>query len=121
MAETNSLLNCRTGNCTGGSNPPFSAKPTKDRICAVFFLQIGEDGKLACQAYRFVKKMRTLLSVSLPVLSKVPAAACGDYAEIPLSPQSVESGNTRRRQTINESFGSHFFLQYKVCCESLFS
>ena len=52
MAETNSLLNCRTGNCTGGSNPPFSAKPTKDRISAVFFfLQIGEDGKFACQAY----------------------------------------------------------------------
>ena len=25
MAETNSLLNCRTGNCTGGSNPPPSA------------------------------------------------------------------------------------------------
>ena len=29
MAETNSLLNCRTGNCTGGSNPPFSARDTK--------------------------------------------------------------------------------------------
>ena len=29
MAETNSLLNCRTGNCTGGSNPPFSAKRCK--------------------------------------------------------------------------------------------
>ena len=29
MAETNSLLNCRTGNCTGGSNPPSSAKGTK--------------------------------------------------------------------------------------------
>lgn len=26
MAETNSLLNCRTGYCTGGSNPPLSAK-----------------------------------------------------------------------------------------------
>lgn len=25
MAETNSLLNCRTGYCTGGSNPPLSA------------------------------------------------------------------------------------------------
>ena len=25
MAETNSLLNCRTGNRTGGSNPPASA------------------------------------------------------------------------------------------------
>ena len=25
MAETSSLLNCRTGNCTGGSNPPLSA------------------------------------------------------------------------------------------------
>ena len=29
MAETNSLLNCRTGNRTGGSNPPFSAKQQK--------------------------------------------------------------------------------------------
>ena len=26
VAETNSLLNCRTGNCTGGSNPPPSAE-----------------------------------------------------------------------------------------------
>ena len=25
MADTSSLLNCRTGNCTGGSNPPSSA------------------------------------------------------------------------------------------------
>ena len=25
MAETSSLLNCRTGNRTGGSNPPASA------------------------------------------------------------------------------------------------
>lgn len=25
MAETSSLLNCRTGNRTGGSNPPLSA------------------------------------------------------------------------------------------------
>ena len=31
MAETNSLLNCRTGNCTGGSNPPLSA-PLKNRV-----------------------------------------------------------------------------------------
>ena len=29
MAETNSLLNCRTGYCTGGSNPPLSAKLMK--------------------------------------------------------------------------------------------
>ncbi len=26
MAETNSLLNCRRGNPTGGSNPPLSAE-----------------------------------------------------------------------------------------------
>ena len=26
MAETSSLLNCRTGYCTGGSNPPLSAR-----------------------------------------------------------------------------------------------
>ena len=25
VADTSSLLNCRTGNCTGGSNPPLSA------------------------------------------------------------------------------------------------
>ena len=25
MADTSSLLNCRTGNCIGGSNPPLSA------------------------------------------------------------------------------------------------
>ena len=30
VAETNSLLNCRTGNCTGGSNPPSSAKKAPD-------------------------------------------------------------------------------------------
>ena len=29
MAETNSLLNCRTGYCTGGANPPLSAKLMK--------------------------------------------------------------------------------------------
>jgi hypothetical protein len=26
VAETNSLLNCRRGNPTGGSNPPLSAE-----------------------------------------------------------------------------------------------
>ena len=30
VAETNSLLNCRTGNRTGGSNPPPSAKEKED-------------------------------------------------------------------------------------------
>ena len=29
MAETNSLLNCRTRKGTGGSNPPFSAEEQK--------------------------------------------------------------------------------------------
>ena len=38
VAETNSLLNCRTGNCTGGSNPPSSAKDTR---CLVSFLLEG--------------------------------------------------------------------------------
>ena len=36
MAETNSLLNCRTGNCTGGSNPPLSAKKGKNLSVQVY-------------------------------------------------------------------------------------
>ena len=38
MAETNSLLNCRTGNCTGGSNPPLSAKIKIGTIKAPIFI-----------------------------------------------------------------------------------
>ncbi len=37
MAETSSLLNCRTGNRTGGSNPPLSA----DNI---FFRGVAQSG-----------------------------------------------------------------------------
>ena len=38
MAETNSLLNCRTRKGTGGSNPPFSAKVTKSGTSTRAFL-----------------------------------------------------------------------------------
>lgn len=41
MAETSSLLNCRTGNRTGGSNPPLTAalrKPQR-KLCG-FFMSI---------------------------------------------------------------------------------
>ena len=34
VAETNSLLNCRTGNRTGGSNPPFSANAVNQPFTA---------------------------------------------------------------------------------------
>ena len=37
MAETSSLLNCRTGNRTGGSNPPLSAG-------SVFFRGVAQSG-----------------------------------------------------------------------------
>ena len=39
MAETNSLLNCRTGNGTGGSNPPPSAnKKLVNKLFTSFFI-----------------------------------------------------------------------------------
>ena len=101
MAETNSLLNCRTRKGTGGSNPPFSAVKESGTTTRVSLIS-------------FIRKMR---ASSLPGRGFSAASLCRLLLRnfrIPLSPQSVESGNTRRRQTINESFGSHFFLQYKV-------
>ena len=43
MAETSSLLNCRTGDCTGGSNPPLSAnlKIMKKGIISLFSLAVS--------------------------------------------------------------------------------
>lgn len=38
MAERNSLLNCRTGNGTAGSNPASSAKTTKSSTNVELFL-----------------------------------------------------------------------------------
>ena len=37
VADTSSLLNCRTGNCTGGSNPPLSAVSWKPCDSTAFF------------------------------------------------------------------------------------
>ena len=37
VADTSSLLNCRTGNCTGGSNPPLSAVSWKPCVSTAFF------------------------------------------------------------------------------------
>ena len=43
VAETNSLLNCRTGNRTGGSNPPLTAQQQKKalkRCLRAFFVPV---------------------------------------------------------------------------------
>jgi hypothetical protein len=37
VAETSSLLNCRTGNRSGGSNPPFTAKGEKPGSAGFFY------------------------------------------------------------------------------------
>ena len=44
MAETNSLLNCRRGNPTGGSNPPLSAE-NEGPIGSFFFSLTNEREK----------------------------------------------------------------------------
>ena len=53
MAETNSLLNCRTGNRTGGSNPPPSAGET--------FINM-EHKNLIQEADRYIQNARQILS-----------------------------------------------------------
>ena len=45
MAETSSLLNCRTGNGIGGSNPPLSAKPKINRLRAVFLFASSAEAR----------------------------------------------------------------------------
>ena len=67
MAETNSLLNCRTRKGTGGSNPPFSAEKEKNLSVQVY---------LSKQIFLFL-----CTGCHWPTV--------GDYEEIPLSQDAV--------------------------------
>ena len=49
MAETSSLLNCRTGNRSGGSNPPASAVVMNDGRVA----QLNRVADYGSAGYRF--------------------------------------------------------------------
>lgn len=94
MAETNSLLNCRTGYCTGGSNPPLSANKDKGvnftftPFC--FCLRDGlvrtrRENKKGNGAAAFVRKV-----------ARTPPAGRGKTKLIPLSPQGPENRRTTR-------------------------
>ena len=45
MAERNSLLNCRTGNGTAGSNPALSAEPVLEQSRTGFFISGKKPGE----------------------------------------------------------------------------
>ena len=60
MAETSSLLNCRTLTRTGGSNPPLTAKRKPARLRAGFFMPKPLQAQLV-QGWGIKKRQRGAL------------------------------------------------------------
>ena len=65
MAETSSLLNCRTGNRTGGSNPPLTAENgITDNCSAVFAFSVTNNvTKIQFKRKVICKKLQVALIV----------------------------------------------------------
>ena len=88
MADTSSLLNCRTGNCTGGSNPPLSAKQNKPRVSGVVYFT--KNLKKAC-FLKVLKENKHNLS-GFVLLCRVPPKGItggNPYNKIPASDAEI--------------------------------